>query len=102
MIVLTLAVLALMTAAIVRQRQASPTPGRVQPSRSEQVRTALFEEIQPVKVSRQEGPLTVIASGISAGDEVVTDGQLRLTPGARITEKSAPASAAGTDEGATR
>jgi multidrug efflux system membrane fusion protein len=27
----------------------------------------------------------VIARGLNAGEEVVTDGQLRLTPGARVT-----------------
>ena len=27
----------------------------------------------------------VIAQGLTAGEEVVTDGQLRLTPGARVT-----------------
>jgi hypothetical protein len=27
----------------------------------------------------------VIAQGLSAGEEVVTDGHLRLTPGARVT-----------------
>ena len=29
----------------------------------------------------------VIASGVSAGEVVVTDGQLRLTPGARVAER---------------
>jgi multidrug efflux system membrane fusion protein len=34
--------------------------------------------------------LTVIEKGIAANDAVVTDGQLRLAPGARITVKNAP------------
>jgi multidrug efflux system membrane fusion protein len=42
-------------------------------------------EIRNVVVERQQGDDVVIAKGISAGDEVVTDGQLRLTPGARVT-----------------
>ena len=42
-------------------------------------------EIRNVVVERQHGDDVVIAKGISAGDEVVTDGQLRLTPGARVT-----------------
>jgi hypothetical protein len=47
----------------------------------------------------------VIARGLSAGAEVVTDGQLRLTPGARIVRAEAGArgrgSRAATGTGAT-
>jgi multidrug efflux system membrane fusion protein len=42
-------------------------------------------EARPITVAWTEGDETVIASGLSAGDTVVTDGQLRLTPGAKIT-----------------
>ena len=41
-------------------------------------------EIRNVTVARQQAEQMVIARGLSAGEEVVTDGQLRLTPGARI------------------
>jgi len=41
-------------------------------------------EMRTVSVERQQGEEIVIAKGLSAGEEVVTDGQLRLTPGARI------------------
>ena len=41
-------------------------------------------EMRPVTVQRQQGEEIIIAQGLSAGEEVVTDGQLRLTPGARI------------------
>jgi membrane fusion protein, multidrug efflux system len=41
-------------------------------------------EIRNVAVRRQQGDLMVIASGLSQGELVVTEGQLRLTPGARI------------------
>jgi membrane fusion protein, multidrug efflux system len=41
-------------------------------------------EMRPVNVERQQGNEMVIGKGLSAGDEVVTDGQLRLTPGARV------------------
>jgi multidrug efflux system membrane fusion protein len=41
-------------------------------------------EMRNVTVARQQGEQMVIARGLSAGEEVVTDGQLRLTPGARI------------------
>jgi multidrug efflux system membrane fusion protein len=44
--------------------------------------------MQPVTVSRTSGGEAVVASGVRAGDEVVTDGQLRLVPGARISVKS--------------
>jgi multidrug efflux system membrane fusion protein len=40
--------------------------------------------MRPVKVLRSAGDNVVIAEGLQAGEEVVTDGQLRLTPGARI------------------
>jgi len=41
-------------------------------------------ELRALTVSRTTGPEAVIASGLRAGETVVTDGQLRLTPGARI------------------
>src|SRR5438132_190231 len=37
---------------------------------------------QPVTVERDAGSYIVIAQGVAPGDEVVTDGQLRLVPGA--------------------
>lgn len=42
-------------------------------------------ELRNVTVDRQQGDETVIASGLKGGEEVVTEGQLRLTPGARVT-----------------
>jgi multidrug efflux system membrane fusion protein len=42
-----------------------------------------------VKVAWTEGTDVVIESGLAAGETVVTDGQLRLTPGARVTVKPA-------------
>lgn len=44
-------------------------------------------EMRPVKVDRQQGDQMVIASGVSAGETVVTDGHLRLTPGAHVVER---------------
>jgi len=41
-------------------------------------------ELRPVTVGRIAGDFTSIATGIEAGDTVVTDGQLRLVPGSRI------------------
>lgn len=43
---------------------------------------------QPVKVGWNVGEETVIASGLQPGQRVVTDGQLRLTPGAKVEIKS--------------
>ena len=41
-------------------------------------------EIRDIVVERQEGDEIVVAKGLAAGEEVVTDGQLRLTAGARV------------------
>jgi multidrug efflux system membrane fusion protein len=44
---------------------------------------------QPVKVSWTAGDETVLApGGLQPGQRVVTDGQLRLTPGAKVEIKS--------------
>lgn len=40
--------------------------------------------IRPVEPGPASGDLTVIRSGLAAGETVVTDGQLRLYPGAKI------------------
>jgi multidrug efflux system membrane fusion protein len=42
-------------------------------------------DARPITVGWTEGDETVVARGLNAGETVVTDGQLRLTPGARIT-----------------
>lgn len=41
-------------------------------------------EMRPVKVARRLARELVIESGVKAGERVVTDGQLRLVPGARV------------------
>ena len=43
-----------------------------------------------VTVARAEGAETVIEQGLAAGETVVTDGQLRLVPGAPVSVKSGP------------
>lgn len=45
-------------------------------------------EIRTVVVRRNWGTWALITSGVSPGDRVVVDGQLRLAAGARIVEKS--------------
>jgi membrane fusion protein, multidrug efflux system len=44
-------------------------------------------ELRPVRIERQQSGQVIVAEGVSAGEVVVTDGQLRLTPGARIAER---------------
>jgi multidrug efflux system membrane fusion protein len=49
---------------------------------------------RPVRVERTAGDLTVIASGLREGEQIVTDGQARLTPNAKVvlnTPQGAPA-----------
>src|SRR5262249_62231030 len=64
--------------------------GAGQPSASGQcvyvVKADRTAEVRPVTVARQQGEEVIIAKGLSAGEDVVTEGQLRLTPGAQVTE----------------
>jgi len=41
-------------------------------------------KVQPVKIERQVGQETVIASGLNGGETVVTEGQLLLSNGTRV------------------
>jgi membrane fusion protein, multidrug efflux system len=45
-------------------------------------------EMRPVVVSRTAGKETIVKTGVKSGETIVTDGQLRLVPGSRITIKS--------------
>lgn len=51
---------------------------------------------RPVQVARTVDGLTVIAAGLSAGERVVTDGQLRLQPGDAVQVKDEAEGTAGT------
>lgn len=51
-------------------------------------------EIRPVTVARESGDRTVIAGGLAEGEQVVTDGQLRLGDGTRVAPRSADAAPA--------
>jgi multidrug efflux system membrane fusion protein len=59
-------------------------------------------EVRPVQVARTLDEMAVIANGVHPGELVVTDGQMRLAPGARVlvrqpgAARSAPAGASGT------
>ena len=46
-------------------------------------------EMRPVDVARTAGTETILKQGVKPGETVVTDGQLRLVPGSRITVKDA-------------
>ena len=62
----------------------------VQPSASGQyvyvIKPDRTAEVRQVTVLRQQGEEVVISKGLMAGEEVVTEGQLRLTPGAPVTD----------------
>jgi multidrug efflux system membrane fusion protein len=42
-----------------------------------------------VAVARTNGPDSIVEKGLKEGETVVTDGQLRLVPGSRISDKTA-------------
>ncbi|HUL71996.1 MAG TPA: efflux RND transporter periplasmic adaptor subunit [Vicinamibacterales bacterium] len=44
--------------------------------------------LRPVKVARTNGDDAIVSAGVQAGEEVVTDGQLRLVPGSKISRKA--------------
>lgn len=52
------------------------------------VRPDLTVESRPVVTGETSGGDTVIENGVQAGERVVTDGQLRLVPGARVEIKA--------------
>jgi len=52
------------------------------------VRPDLTAEARPVKIERNVDNQAVIESGLSAGEKVVTDGQIRLVTGAKVEIKN--------------
>jgi multidrug efflux system membrane fusion protein len=56
------------------------------------VKPDLTVESRPVKVGRRLGGEVVVDQGLAGGERVVTDGQLRLVPGARVEIKPPKAS----------
>ncbi len=46
-------------------------------------------ELRPIVASQRLGDETVIERGVTVGEKVVTEGTLRLIPGARVTERAA-------------
>jgi multidrug efflux system membrane fusion protein len=51
-------------------------------------------KVQAVKVERAVGKYSVISSGLSGGETVVTDGQLLLKNGTRVNARAARAAGA--------
>jgi membrane fusion protein, multidrug efflux system len=52
-------------------------------------------DLRTVTLGRETGNHTVVIKGVKPGETVVTDGQLRLTQGSRISVKPAPAAGGG-------
>jgi membrane fusion protein, multidrug efflux system len=48
------------------------------------VKNDLTVESRPVTMNRTQGTLAIVAKGLQPGERVVTDGQLRLAPGAKV------------------
>lgn len=54
------------------------------------VKDDLTVESRPVEVEMMINGETVISSGLQSGEKVVTDGHLRLIPGAKVEIKNTP------------
>lgn len=66
------------------------------------IKSDMTVEQRPVKVGDAVDGWTVIEQGVQAGERLVTDGQLRLVPGARVEIRpAAPGANSGTAPGAT-
>jgi multidrug efflux system membrane fusion protein len=78
------------TLALTTENDAIVVPAAaVQPSQAGQyvyvVKPDRSVEMRNVTIVRQQGEQMVIAQGLTPGEEVVIEGQLRLTPGAKVT-----------------
>jgi len=54
------------------------------------IKPDLTAEMRPVTIGSSLGGETLILKGLQVGEQVVTDGQLRLIPGANVTIKETP------------
>jgi multidrug efflux system membrane fusion protein len=54
------------------------------------IKEDMTAELRIVKTGRTHEDLTIIDNGVAPGEKVVTDGQLRLVPGAKVEIKDAP------------
>jgi multidrug efflux system membrane fusion protein len=55
-------------------------------------------KVRQVSVGRAVGDMTTVDKGLAAGEQVVVDGQSRLTPNARVDAKPVPVSAGRTTQ----
>jgi len=51
--------------------------------------------VRPVQIERTEGDVSMLASGLEPGEQVVADGQFQLRPGSRVSPKPAPSTTPG-------
>ncbi|WP_260735915.1 efflux RND transporter periplasmic adaptor subunit [Tunturiibacter lichenicola] len=63
---------------------------RVQSGVATMVPVTVLRSYRPATTSQAGGEVAVLGSGLSPGDVIVTEGQLRLTPGARVSLVGAP------------
>jgi len=59
-------------------------------------------KVRPISVGREVGEMTTIEQGLTAGEQVVVDGQSRLTPNAKVDVKAIAAPANGATPAATQ
>lgn len=53
------------------------------------IKNASVAEVRPISIKRTQGGESVVGTGLKAGEQVVTDGQLRLVNGAAVVVKPA-------------
>ena len=58
-------------------------------------------KVRPISVGRAVGELTTVDKGINPGEQVVVDGQSRLTPNARVDVKNTPTASSGSVQAGT-
>jgi multidrug efflux pump subunit AcrA (membrane-fusion protein) len=44
----------------------------------------MIAEMRPVKLGQRQGDLIVLESGVKAGEQVITDGQMMVQPGGPV------------------
>jgi multidrug efflux system membrane fusion protein len=59
-------------------------------------------KVRPISVGREVGEMTTIEQGLTAGEQVVVDGQSRLTPNAKVDVKAIAPPANGATPAATQ
>lgn len=71
--------------------------------------TGVVAEMRPVKLGQRQGDLIVLESGVKAGEQVITDGQMMVQPGGPVkvlppqaTQPVEPANAPKADENADK